>query len=96
MTTDTRDLTATVLTPQQWRARQEHHRATVDKLTAGRRERRSRGERHPVWDFMYTYYPRFENPTWGIFVVAGQSAPASLASRVEMGVSRVSYGMDAG
>ncbi|MGO1911803.1 MAG: 3-methyladenine DNA glycosylase [Corynebacterium sp.] len=84
MTTDTRDLTATVLTPQQWRARQEHHRATVDKLTAGRRERRSRGERHPVWDFMYTYYPVTPgklgrwNPGFGVSLVAdGDERPGT-------------------
>ncbi|MGO1380508.1 MULTISPECIES: hypothetical protein [unclassified Corynebacterium] len=34
--------------------------------------------------------------TSGFIIDAGQNVPASLASRVEMGVSRVSYGMDAG
>lgn len=33
------------------------HERQADALTAGHRERRARGERHPVWDFMFTYYP---------------------------------------
>ena len=46
-----------VLEPEVWRAHQEEHRRAVDELTAGHRARRSRGERHPVWDFMFSYYP---------------------------------------
>ncbi|WP_291477405.1 3-methyladenine DNA glycosylase [Corynebacterium sp.] len=46
-----------VLEPEVWRSHQREHRRAVDELTAGHRARRSRGERHPVWDFMFTYYP---------------------------------------
>ncbi|MFE1513934.1 3-methyladenine DNA glycosylase [Corynebacterium bovis] len=40
-----------------WTRRRDDHRATVADLTAAHRDRRSRGLRHPVWDFMFTYYP---------------------------------------
>lgn len=48
---------STRLQPHEWRADQARHEAAVDELTAAHRARRSRGERHPVWDFMFTYYP---------------------------------------
>jgi hypothetical protein len=47
----------TVLEPKRWRADQQEHEQSADALTAAHRARRSRGERHPVWDFMFTYYP---------------------------------------
>lgn len=47
----------TVLPVTDWTARQDAHAAAADALTAAHRERRSRGERHPVWDFMFSYYP---------------------------------------
>jgi hypothetical protein len=65
-----------VLEPEVWRAHQEEHRRTVDELTAGHRARRSRGERHPVWDFMFSYYPVTPgklgrwNPGVGVALVA--------------------------
>lgn len=40
-----------------WRARQQAHQDRVDRLTAAHLARRTRGERHPVWDFMFNYYP---------------------------------------
>lgn len=40
----------------EWRALEEEHHARADALTAGRRERASRGQTHPVDDFLYTYY----------------------------------------
>lgn len=33
------------------------HEERADALTAGHRERRARGEKHPVEDFLFTYYP---------------------------------------
>ena len=47
MTTQTRD---------EWRARARAHEAAVDELTAAHRERRARGERHAVEDFLFEYY----------------------------------------
>nr|WP_245354850.1 3-methyladenine DNA glycosylase [Brachybacterium sacelli] len=33
------------------------HEERADALTAGHRERRQRGQKHPVEDFLFTYYP---------------------------------------
>lgn len=40
----------------EWRTREAAHQARCDALTAGHRERRLRRERHPVEDFLWTYY----------------------------------------
>lgn len=40
-----------------WRARQTAHRGRMESLTRGREERTARGEKHPVEDFLFTYYP---------------------------------------
>ena len=40
-----------------WRTRAQAHAERVDAWTAGRRERAARGEKHPVDDFLFTYYP---------------------------------------
>ena len=40
-----------------WQQRARAHEEAVDALTAGHRERRSRGETHEVEDFLFTYYP---------------------------------------
>lgn len=39
-----------------WRAAEARHRARADALTAAHRERARRDERHPVEDFLFTYY----------------------------------------
>ncbi|MGE3284807.1 MAG: 3-methyladenine DNA glycosylase [Pseudonocardia sp.] len=39
-----------------WRAREAAHRARVARWTQPHRERRRRGEAHPVLDFLFTYY----------------------------------------
>ena len=44
------------LTRAQWRAREAAHVERADALTAEHRARAARGERHPVWDFLFTYY----------------------------------------
>lgn len=46
-----------VLPPGQWRQAAEAHRAAAEQRTAAHRERRARGQAHPVWDFLFTYYP---------------------------------------
>nr|WP_274635627.1 3-methyladenine DNA glycosylase [Microbacterium bovistercoris] len=46
----------TVLRGTEWRAREAAHRARADALTAGHRERAARGLKHPVEDFLFTYY----------------------------------------
>jgi len=40
----------------QWRERAAAHRERVSRWTAPHRERRRRGEPHPVLDFLFTYY----------------------------------------
>ena len=39
-----------------WRDAERRHHDRVDVLLAGRRERAARGEKHPVEDFLFTYY----------------------------------------
>lgn len=39
-----------------WILREEAHQERADTLTAAHRDRASRGEKHPVWDFLFTYY----------------------------------------
>jgi hypothetical protein len=39
-----------------WNERAERHEARADALTAAHRERAKHGEKHPVWDFLFTYY----------------------------------------
>ena len=45
-----------VLAERDWTARAENHRARVAAFTAAHRGRAHTGERHPVWDFLFTYY----------------------------------------
>ena len=46
----------TVLSRAEWRARRAAHEDRVDAWTAGHRERVARGQKHPVEDFLFTYY----------------------------------------
>ena len=39
-----------------WRARRQAHRARLSPWVEAHRARRSRGEKHPVWDFLWEYY----------------------------------------
>jgi hypothetical protein len=45
-----------VLDETSWRATAAAHAEVADTLTAGRRRRAGIGERHPVDDFLFTYY----------------------------------------
>ncbi|HEX6956124.1 MAG TPA: 3-methyladenine DNA glycosylase [Agromyces sp.] len=45
-----------VLAADDWRAREAAHAERAEALTAAHRERRARGEAHPVEDFLFTYY----------------------------------------
>ena len=47
---------AVVLDADVWRAREQAHAARADALTAGHRARATQGERHPIEDFLFTYY----------------------------------------
>lgn len=45
-----------VLSEARWRALEQAHHDRAQELTAGHRARRAAGRRHPVEDFLFTYY----------------------------------------
>lgn len=45
-----------ILTEHQWTARRDRHRYQVDELLAAHLRRRAAHEKHPVHDFLFTYY----------------------------------------
>jgi hypothetical protein len=47
----------TELSLAEWSAREAEHEARVDEATRGHRTRRRQGRKHPVEDFLFTYYP---------------------------------------
>jgi hypothetical protein len=47
---------AELLEPRAWQDRRRAHEARVDDWTAGHLDRASRGEKHPVEDFLFSYY----------------------------------------
>lgn len=47
---------ARTLDPRDWAPREAAHRERADALTAGRRDRALRHEKHPIEDFLFTYY----------------------------------------
>ncbi|WP_166987750.1 3-methyladenine DNA glycosylase [Canibacter zhoujuaniae] len=40
-----------------WRERERAHIARATEFTRAHLERKARGEKHPIWDFLFTYYP---------------------------------------
>ena len=44
------------LSPSEWHPLERAHQARAAALTAAHRERRARGEKHPIEDFLWTYY----------------------------------------
>jgi hypothetical protein len=51
-----------LLTEPAWRARQRAHAARVQAWIGPHLERAARGEKHPVWDFLFHYYAF--RPSW--------------------------------
>lgn len=49
-------VSAVILPRAEWAQRAAIHERRADELTAAHRERAARGEKHPVWDFLFTYY----------------------------------------
>lgn len=45
-----------LLSRSDWQARERAHHERADRLTFAHRERAARQEKHPVWDFLFTYY----------------------------------------
>src|SRR5690606_36205131 len=72
------------LTADEARAARRTHEERADALTAAHRERKLRGEKHAVEDFLFTYYPfsparlRRWHPGWR----AGYAAVADLGADV--------------
>jgi hypothetical protein len=68
----------------EWLARQAAHECLVDTWTSPHLARRSRGEKHPVEDFLFDYYPirpgrlRRWHPGAGV-LLQGEAADAFLA-----------------
>lgn len=50
------DLHPSILDRPAWQQREHRHHERADALTAAHRQRASRGQKHPVWDFLFTYY----------------------------------------
>jgi hypothetical protein len=73
----------TLLDASVWRSRESAHAARIDRLTAGHRLRRASGQRHPVEDFLFTYYPfapaaiRRWHPGPGVRLAAGAATERS-------------------
>lgn len=61
-----------ILAREEWADRARAHAGRADRLCADHLDRRARGVKHPVWDFLFTYYPvspgklRKWSPGWGI------------------------------
>ncbi|MGV9802241.1 3-methyladenine DNA glycosylase [Mycobacterium sp. NPDC003449] len=74
-----------VLDEPAWTAAAARHRDRVDAFLAPHRRRRERGEPHPVWDFLFTYYSlkprqlRRWHPGYGV-VLGGEAARGYLGA----------------
>jgi hypothetical protein len=72
----------TVLAPPEWRSREATHADRVDAATAGHRARRATGAKHPVEDFLFTYYAhsvaalRRWHPGLGVDLAGDQERPS--------------------
>jgi hypothetical protein len=71
-----------VLPADEWTARAAAHEARVERWTAPHRERRRRGETHPVLDFLFSYYSetpgrlRRWHPGAGVALAPSSAGPA--------------------
>ncbi len=74
----------TVLSPEQWSVLESAHTDRVDAATAGHRARRADGAKHPVEDFLFTYYANSVSALrrWhpGVGVGLGQAAGTERAT----------------
>lgn len=70
-----------------WEVRASAHAARADALTAGHRDRRGSGARHPIDDFLYDYYGtkpallRRWHPGVGVVLDPGSDGPSEHAGR---------------
>jgi hypothetical protein len=49
-------VTSTVLPEREWHARRDAHTARMHRWVQPHQERKARGEKHPVLDFLFSYY----------------------------------------
>jgi hypothetical protein len=76
-----------VMREPDWRAARAAHEARLGAVVAAHRERAARGEKHPVMDFLFTYYPFSAaqlmrwTPGWGVRLEG--AVPEELASLKE-------------
>ncbi|WP_439028961.1 3-methyladenine DNA glycosylase [Gordonia terrae] len=85
---------ATLLGAEEWRSRKEAHRAAVDDLIGPYLTARRRGARHPVIDFLFTYYSSRPahvlrwHPGYGVVLADGEEFLSLRGyERVEAGVA---------
>lgn len=73
------------------------HEDRADRLTAGHRARKARGEKHPIEDFLHTYYPfspaqlRRWHPGWQVAYPLEADAPVHGVGDVKADGSRTWY-----
>ncbi len=73
------------------------HESRADALTAGHRERKAAGVKHPIEDFLHTYYPftpaqlRRWHPGWQVGYPSAADAPVAGTQDVEADGSRRWY-----
>ncbi|WP_051059189.1 hypothetical protein [Nocardiopsis lucentensis] len=90
----------TALAEPEWRERARGHERRVDALVADHLRRRREGERHPVEDFLFTYYNlkpsqlRRWHPGVGT-VLLGEGARARLDERFYTALPDGAVGLDA-
>lgn len=87
-----------------WRARELAHQQRADLLTADHRARSGRNEKHPVWDFLFTYYSykpavlRRWHPGVGVALAGGAGSDHSAwrwyTLRESADVDSLSVGLD--
>lgn len=91
-----------VLAADDWRAREQAHAARADALTHPHRERRARGERHPIEDFLFTYYSyspgllRRWHPGAGVELADAATSPRATWRWYAPGAASGSLVVDAG
>jgi hypothetical protein len=82
---------ARTISEPDWRMARAAHEARLVTVVAAHRERAARGEKHPVMDFLFTYYPFSPaqlmrwTPGWGVRLEGG--VPEELAALKEAEVT---------
>lgn len=76
----------TLLAAQEWQERAVAHAARMDRWVVPHLERRRRSEKHPVLDFLFTYYSETPGRLWrwhpgaGVALAPGADGPAPHAA----------------